>query len=101
MLITNEDLTNRIINSVKRNLPYEHFRVFYFGSRASGKATSRSDLDIGIESDSSVPFGVMAKIRGELEEIPILQKLDVVDFSRVPKDFAIEARKNMETIYEQ
>ena len=64
MLINNEDLTNRIIGSVKRNLSYEHFRVFYFGSRVSGKATSRSDLDIGIEADGSVPFGVMARIRG-------------------------------------
>ena len=96
-----KNLTDSIINAVKRHIPFEHYRMFYFGSRVSGKAAQRSDIDIGIESSDKIPLDAIARIREELDQLPLLQGMDIVDFYRVSKDFSIEAKKNMEIIYEQ
>jgi len=100
-VLTYDILSNALISGAKRNIPFTHYRLFYFGSRVSGRATSRSDFDIGVEAESKIPLYVIEKIKEELEEVPILQKIDLVDFSRVSEDFLMEAKKNMEIIYEQ
>lgn len=100
-MLTYEKINDLIINSVRHNLPFDHYRIFYFGSRVSGRASSRSDLDVGIEAGRKIPLNALTKIKDELENIPVLQKIDLVDFSRVPEDFAIEARKDIMVIYEQ
>lgn len=101
MVIASKEVTNSIVQAIKRHLPYPHYRVFYFGSRVSGKASPRSDYDVGVEADQKIPFGFMAKIEDELDEIPILQKIDLVDFRSVAKNFYNFAKKNIEIIYEQ
>lgn len=90
-----------LIDAAKRNIPFKHYKLFYFGSRASGRAAAQSDFDIGIEAEGKMPFSAMEKIKEELEDVPVLQKIDVVDFARVPQEFLMEAKKNMEIIYEQ
>ncbi|OGP10119.1 MAG: hypothetical protein A3G39_07930 [Deltaproteobacteria bacterium RIFCSPLOWO2_12_FULL_43_16] len=96
-----ENLTNLIISSVKRHIPFEHYQIFYFGSRVRGRATSRSDLDIGLKAENKIPFYVMARIEEELDGLPMLQKIDIVDFSLASEDFKREAEKDREIIYEQ
>jgi len=97
-----ENLTNLIIRSVKRHIPFEHYQIFYFGTRVSGRATSRSDLDIGLKAENKIPFYVMARIEEELDGLPMLQKIDIiVDFSLASEDFKHEALKKIEIIYEQ
>lgn len=56
--------------------------MFLFGSRASGKARERSDIDIGIEGPAPVPRAALAAINDELEEAPPLYTVEVVDFAR-------------------
>lgn len=94
-------LNDLIISSVRRYIPFEHYRVFYFGSRVSGRGTSRSDLDVGIEAGEKIPLDVIARIKDELEKLPVLQKIDLVDFARVPEEFAKEAQKEIMVIYER
>lgn len=96
-----EILNKALISAARRNIPFGHYRLFYFGSRVSGRATARSDFDIGVEAENKIPFHVIENIKEELEGLPILQKIDLVDFSRVTEGFSIEAKKNMEIIYEQ
>ena len=96
-----ETVTESVLMAVKKHFPEGHYRLFYFGSRVDGTATSRSDIDIGIEADHEIPLETIVKIEEELEEIPILQMIDFVDFIRVSKDFSDEAKKNIELIYEQ
>jgi predicted nucleotidyltransferase len=72
---------------VRRHLPDPAYRVFLFGSRASGKAHERSDIDIGIEGEAAVPRGTLAAIHEELEEAPTLYTIDLVDFARMPERF--------------
>lgn len=100
-LLSYKNLTDAIISSIKRHIPFKHYQIFYFGSRISGKAIARSDLDIGLMAEHKIPIDVMTRIREDLEQIPILQKIDLVDFSLASEDFTREARKNREIIYEQ
>ncbi len=72
---------------VRRHLPDPAYRVFLFGSRATGKGHDRSDIDIGIEGPSRVPREVLAAIHEEIEEAPTLYSIDVVDFKRLPRKF--------------
>ncbi len=63
------------------------FRVFLFGSWASGEARERSDIDIGIEGPSRVDPATMWEIRDACEALPTLRTVDVVDFACVPPSF--------------
>ena len=74
---------------IRRHLPDPAYRVFLFGSRATGSAGERSDIDIGIEGPAPVPRAALAAIYDELEEAPTLYiyRIDVVDFARVPDKF--------------
>ena len=74
------------------------YKIFVFGSRVSGKGDERSDIDIGIKGPQEIPLASMAKIREEVEELPILYKIDVVDFANVSEQFKKIALKNAEYI---
>jgi predicted nucleotidyltransferase len=63
------------------------YRVFLFGSRVSGAARERSDIDIAIEGPSSVDSAVMLEIREACEALPTLYTIDLVDFTRVGPGF--------------
>jgi uncharacterized protein len=63
------------------------YRVFLFGSRATGSAGERSDIDIGIEGPAPVARTALAAILDELEEAPTLYTIEVVDFARVSEKF--------------
>jgi predicted nucleotidyltransferase len=70
---------------VRRHLSDPAYRVFLFGSRATGTAHDRSDIDIGIERSALVPREALAAIHEEIEEAPTLYTVDVVDFKRLPE----------------
>ena len=72
---------------IRRHVPDPAYRVFLFGSRATGMAGERSDIDIGIEGPAPVPRAALAAIDDELEEAPFLYTIDVVDFARMPERF--------------
>jgi uncharacterized protein len=72
---------------VRRHLPDQSYRVFLFGSRATGTAHPRSDIDIGIEGPEAVPGAVLAAIEDELDEAPTLYTIEIVDFARVSDAF--------------
>jgi len=76
-------------------------RVFLFGSRARGTSDPRSDFDLGIEADAPIDPWRMEALRERLEDAPILQFLDVVDFSRVDEAFRRAALPDSVTLYER
>lgn len=80
---------------VRRNLPDPAYQIFLFGSRATGRAHARSDIDIGIEGRGPVPRETLAAIDEELEEAPTLYTIEVVDFARVPEGFRQVARRRI------
>lgn len=67
------------------------YRTFLFGSWASGEARERSDIDIGIKGPAEVRPAAMVEIREACDALPTLYTVELVDFARVPQDFARNA----------
>ncbi|MEK7763236.1 MAG: nucleotidyltransferase domain-containing protein [Nitrospirota bacterium] len=75
--------------------------VFVFGSRASGRAGSRSDVDVGIDLRHTIAPEMLAALREAFDELPIMQKVDVVDFFGVDKVFKAVALQQTMSLYER
>jgi uncharacterized protein len=82
-------------SAIRRHLPDPAYRVFLFGSRVTGSAGERSDIDIGIEGPAPVPRAVLAAIDEELEEAPTLYTIEVVDFAWVSEKFRRVAERQI------
>lgn len=93
-----EKLSREIINVVRKYPSLNDCRIFFFGSRVSGKGDERSDIDIGIEGKEKIPIDTVLRIKEELAELPTLYSIDVVDFRRANEDFRKVARKHIEMI---
>lgn len=84
--------------AVARHLDPKQYRVFIFGSRARGTAHDRSDIDVGIEGPRPIPASKLLAIRDEITELPVLYKIDVVDFKRVSPGFKALSQKHREML---
>lgn len=82
-----KDLKQAVLDIIAKHLDRRAYRVFLFGSRASEKGGDRSDFDIGIEGPAPVPDRAWSEIKEEVEELPTLYTVDLVDFRRVSEDF--------------
>ncbi len=63
---------------IRRHVPDPAYRVFLFGSRATGSAGERSVIDIGIEGPAPVSRAALAAIHDEFElrQLPIGHQLN-------------------------
>ena len=62
-----------------------------FGSRARGDYLKTSDIDLGILPQGELDERKLILLREKLENSNIPYKVDVVDFSKVSKEFAEKA----------
>lgn len=76
------------------------YKIVLFGSRASGSANQRSDFDIGVIGDKTLPLETFSAIQDALEQLPTLYKIDWVDLMKVDRDFLKLAFENTKVIYE-
>lgn len=53
-----------IMNTLLKNLKSEHNKVYFVGSRVTGKNKKFRDFDIAIDGKDLTP-GILLKIRGE------------------------------------
>lgn len=72
------------------------YKLFFFGSRVTGRGDDRSDFDIGIEGPNPVSSDIMGDIKEALEEFPSLYKIDIIDFKRVSPKFREVAMESAE-----
>jgi len=79
-------------------LDLKKYKIFFFGSRVSGKGNERSDIDIGIQSTTPIPAAALSYIEEDLDKLPILYKIEVVDFSQVDTKFKQVALQKIELI---
>ncbi|OGF62146.1 hypothetical protein A2926_02080 [Candidatus Giovannonibacteria bacterium RIFCSPLOWO2_01_FULL_44_40] len=93
-----EKLKKDIVRIVSKYLDIGKYRVFFFGSRVAGTGTERSDIDIGIDGLKPVPFNTLLNIRSEIGELPVLYKIDVIDFGSASGSFRNVASKKVEFI---
>ncbi len=100
--MSEKELLKKAVDIIRQRMPKGlKYRVFLFGSRAEGKASERSDFDIGCDYDAEdLPTGTRGEILCDLEELPVLHKVDFVDFNRAAEGFKNIARQNMRILYE-
>lgn len=84
-------ILDRVTEIVRRHLPEKSFRILLFGSWATLQYVPTSDIDVGILGDGPVDDLTMAQIREEVDRLPTLRKVDVVDLWTVEDRF----RKNV------
>lgn len=93
-----EKLKQEILEIVGRHLDFSEYCLFFFGSRVNGIGSERSDIDVGIEGQKPILFDVLSDIQEEIDALPILYKIEVVDFGRVPAKFRQVVGKSREFI---
>lgn len=91
-------LKKEILAILTKYLDLSQYKVFFFGSRVSGKGNDRSDIDIGIEGLIPVPTLDWAEIQEEIENFPILYRVEIVDFKDVAPIFKEVALGTVESI---
>lgn len=93
-----ERIVEEVINLVKENLS-TGFRLYLFGSYATGKNTPYSDIDIALETFQPVSYKTIAKIKQLIEDIRTLKKIDFVYLNEAPNLVEIVKREGI-LIYE-
>lgn len=93
-----EKLKKEILEIVGKYLDLNKYKLFFFGSRVSGKGDERSDIDIGIEGLEKLPDIAIFNIREEIEELPTLYKIDIIDFADADEKFKKIALQHIEKI---
>lgn len=81
-----EEIKKEAVKIVRKYLPRE-YKIFLFGSWAKGDALETSDLDIGILGEKEVPWELMHKILEDIEEIPTLRSIDIVDLKSTGENY--------------
>lgn len=75
--------------------------MYLFGSWAQGRALSVSDLDIALDIGRPIKPAVIQKIADELEELPILRKVDILDLQAVDQEFRKRVLQQGELLYDK
>jgi predicted nucleotidyltransferase len=97
-VLAGNSLRVAIREAVQKSLDLNIYKLFIFGSEASGVAERYSDIDIGILGPQTISGAVMQRIREDLDTLWTLRPFDVVDFSRVDESFKAEALEHAERL---
>ena len=93
-----EKLKKQLLAIIGRHIDLASYGVFFFGSRVNGRSVEQSDIDIGIEGDKPLPPGLLSDIQDEIEALPVLYKIDAVDFAKVNESFKAVAKQQVESV---
>lgn len=93
-----DKLKKEIASILSKHLDLKKYRIFFFGSRVSGGGTSRSDIDVGIEGDDPIPSTAWLEIQEDIENLPTLHKVEIVDFKRTSPIFKKVALQKIEPL---
>ncbi|MFH1619260.1 MAG: nucleotidyltransferase domain-containing protein [bacterium] len=93
-----EKLKADLLAIVGRRLDLTQYLLFYFGSRVTNKGDDHSDIDVGVEGPAPVPAAILDGIKEDLVNLPVIYKIDFVDFASVSDDFKKVALAKIEVI---
>ena len=93
-----QTLTSQIKQILGKYFDLSKVKVFYFGSRVTGTSNERSDIDLGLQSPDKISSKIKFELMDDLDNLPILYKIDLVDFSHTSPSFQNEALKKVEMI---
>ena len=92
------DMVRDVIRKKKDRLA--GYRIILFGSRARREYGARSDFDIGVYGDTSLPVDLYSEIESDFDDLPTLYKIDWVDLHKVSPRFRAQALKESITLHE-
>lgn len=72
---------------IRRYPPNESYKILPFGSWATLEAAPTSDIDIAILGLTPVDPAIMSEIHEEVDELPTLRKIQVIDGVHVQERF--------------
>lgn len=75
------------VNKILRQHLGSVYKLYLFGSRALNRHTENSDFDLLVDAGKKIEFGVFAKIRYEIEELPTLYSVDLTDWQAADPEF--------------
>ena len=82
-----QPILTRIVQVIRRYLPAESYRILLFGSWATLEAAPTSDIDIAIAGATAVAAAVMSDIHEEIDKLPTLRKIQIIDIQQVHDRF--------------
>lgn len=86
-----------ILHIILEKLGVEDCIIFLFGSQVDARGLTSSDIDIGILSYHEISAKDFVELENDLNtEIPLLGKIDLVDFATVSVKVRKEALKEIE-----
>jgi predicted nucleotidyltransferase len=91
-------LLRQVVKIVREHVPADSYHILLFGSWATLQSTPTSDIDVGILGPASLDGIVMARIREQIDRLPTLRKIEVVDLRSVEDRFLEEAGRNAERV---
>lgn len=84
----------RALQNVARKYQGEGVQLFIFGSFARGDRRPTSDLDLGVEWHGPHRPELFTRLYWELQDLPTIRKIDLVDFAQVDPAFRRAALQN-------
>lgn len=72
----------RLVADLARTHLGDAVEVYWFGSWATGRAVTRSDIDVGVRASRTISHERMALFRAAVGDLPTLYSIDLVDLSR-------------------
>lgn len=90
-----KSLKQKLGQIISKSLDLDYYRVFIFGSRASGNQAQFSDIDVGIEGKAAVPAATLSQLEEDFEESDLPFQVEVIDFSKVSEKFKRIAKKKI------
>ncbi len=95
-----QKLIGEIIEILKKSLNIP-FKLYIFGSFASGRATYTSDLDLALETEGDLSYVEFIKLKEELyDNLRTLRKIDFIYLNKSPEKVKNLVKKEGIVIYE-
>ncbi len=91
-------LLREVVRIVRKHVPDDSYDIFLFGSWATLHSLPTSDIDVGILGPGPLDFRLMAQVREQIDGLPTLRKIEVVDLWNVEDRFREKAERNAERI---
>lgn len=85
-----DEIISDAVRIIRRYLPAREFDILLFGSWAKGDARETSDIDIGVAGPNPVDDLTFLRIKNEIQGIPTLRRIDIVDLGKADDVFRRE-----------
>ncbi len=91
-------LLRGVVRIVRKYVQDRSYHILLFGSWATLQSVPTSDIDVGILGPGPLDDLVMARIREQIDRLPTLRKIEVVDLLSVEDRFREKAERNAERL---